>query len=118
MPDTSRKFPKLWTPDDVAEYMRVTRQTVYAFIKESDIPFKRIGRVGAKLKRLVFVPEEVIAWIDSQDDTNDLHALHARRIEGLEILEVAEELKKEEAEKDEIEEMSDEEFLAKYGEIS
>jgi predicted DNA-binding transcriptional regulator AlpA len=52
-------FDKLiWGIDEVCTFTRYARGTVYNLVSEGEIPVRRRGRKG----RLVFVPNEVIAW--------------------------------------------------------
>jgi len=52
-------FDKLiWGIDEVCTFTRYARGTIYNFVSEGEIPVRRRGRKG----RLVFVPNEVMAW--------------------------------------------------------
>lgn len=52
-------FDKLiWGIDDVCTFTRYAKGTVYNLVSEGEIPVRRRGRKG----RLVFIPNEVMAW--------------------------------------------------------
>jgi len=56
-------FDKLiWGIDEVCTFTRYARGTVYNLVSEGEIPVRRRGRKG----RLVFVPNEVIAWFKGE----------------------------------------------------
>lgn len=52
----------LWRIGDVARYLRLSRNTVRRRMRDSDLPFRRIGGV------IRFLPAEVEAWAASQQD--------------------------------------------------
>ena len=54
-----RKIKKMLTVSDVKEYLSVTNETVYSWIKNSGLPAYRIG------KRWMFDKTELDAWIKS-----------------------------------------------------
>lgn len=47
---------ELWTPRDVADYLRVSRSTIYNLVGRRAIPHRRIGAL------IRFVPGEVRSW--------------------------------------------------------
>ena len=49
----------LWTVDDLALYLRLTRRAVYALVASTDVPRVRIG------VRLRFLPQAVQAWVSA-----------------------------------------------------
>lgn len=51
---------RLWTAEDVAEFLGLHPQTVYAKANRGEIPSFKVG-----VKRR-FRPEEIEAWLDSQ----------------------------------------------------
>ncbi len=56
-------FDKLiWGIDEVCTFTRYARGTVYNLVSEGEIPVRRRGRKG----RLVFVPNEVMAWFKGE----------------------------------------------------
>jgi predicted DNA-binding transcriptional regulator AlpA len=63
MADVKAVAPKprpLWRAEDVAEYLRVPIKTLYKWrLEKHGPPCARIG------KHLRYVPEEVVAWVDS-----------------------------------------------------
>ena len=48
----------LWTVDDIAQRLRVSRRTVYAMVAQRRIPY--LKPPGTNLLR--FDPEEILAW--------------------------------------------------------
>jgi excisionase family DNA binding protein len=50
----------LWTADDLASYLRLTRRAVYALVASTNVPRVRIG------VRLRFLPQAVQAWVKTQ----------------------------------------------------
>lgn len=60
MPDTTRNEPeRLWTAEEVAEFLGLHPQTVYAKSRSGEIPSHKIGRA------LRFRPSEVQAWVEA-----------------------------------------------------
>ena len=53
---------KLMTVDELAEYLRTTPGTVYAWKSMGVIPVKCVKKIGRKL---LFVAQEVDAWLSS-----------------------------------------------------
>jgi excisionase family DNA binding protein len=51
----------LWVIEDVAEYLKVSVDTVRNHIKLRNLPFKRKGRL------MYFRRAEIDAWVDSED---------------------------------------------------
>lgn len=47
----------LWTVEDVAAYLRLHKQTVYAMCKDSRLPFSRAN------SQYRFLPQEIRAWV-------------------------------------------------------
>ena len=61
MPNGSRNEPeRLWTAEDVAAFLGLHPQTVYAKSRAGEIPSHKIGR------SLRFRPSEVQAWVEEQ----------------------------------------------------
>jgi excisionase family DNA binding protein len=50
----------LWTAEDVAGYLRVSRKTVYHWAEAGTIPHRKLGAL------LRFVPAEVRAWAEGR----------------------------------------------------
>ena len=59
MDQDEKKFEKMLTVADIREYLSVTNETVYNWIKKSDLPAYRIG------KRWMFDKSELDVWIKS-----------------------------------------------------
>jgi excisionase family DNA binding protein len=59
---------QLWLVDDVAEYLRISREEVYRLVQRLEIPHTRIFR----RKGLRFRPEEIEEWLSSH------HGPHAK----------------------------------------
>ena len=57
------KFERMLTVADIREYLSVTNETVYNWIKKTDIPAHRVG------KRWMFDKAELDAWIKSGKST-------------------------------------------------
>lgn len=63
---------RLWTVEDVAEYLSVRESVIRYWVKNREIPFVRIGR------QVRFVPQDIIEWIATKGnsprfvDTRDL----------------------------------------------
>lgn len=53
--------PLLWTPDQVATYLQLSRQHIYRLAKQHRLPFVRIGN------SLRFRPAEIEAWIAAKE---------------------------------------------------
>jgi excisionase family DNA binding protein len=53
------KFERMLTVADIRKYLSVTNETVYNWIKKTDIPAHRVG------KRWMFDKAELDAWIKS-----------------------------------------------------
>jgi excisionase family DNA binding protein len=51
--------PRLWTPEELAEYLGVTLHCVYAWSSKGGGP--RVLRVGARLR---YRPADVDEWLD------------------------------------------------------
>lgn len=52
-------FNKLiWGIDEVCEFTRYAKGTIYNFVSRGDIPYRR----GRK-KKLIFIPAEIIDWL-------------------------------------------------------
>jgi excisionase family DNA binding protein len=61
---------KLWTAEELAEYLNVSKAAIYAMVYRKEIPFLKIGR------RVRFRCESVEEWIaegcpDSQDHSRN-----------------------------------------------
>lgn len=53
------ELERMFTVADVQRYLSVTRETVYAWIKNTDIPAIRVG------KRWMFDQKELEKWVKS-----------------------------------------------------
>lgn len=51
---------RLWTAEEVAEYLGMHPQTVYAKARKGEIPSLKIGQARR------FRPEEIDEWVDDQ----------------------------------------------------
>ena len=51
----------LWDIDEVAQYLKVTRDTIYRWIDKKDLPGMKIG------KKWLFRRSDIDAWLDSVD---------------------------------------------------
>ena len=68
MSSTTNKRPAVMTVDDVSQYLRVCRATVYRLAKRHKIP---VGRVG---KHLRFRREVIDEWLTNMERKNhDAH---------------------------------------------
>ena len=56
----------LWTVDDLALYLRLTRRAVYALVASTDVPRVRIG------VRLRFLPQAVQEWVSAHAKSQSL----------------------------------------------
>ena len=52
----------LWTPKQVAEYLNVKAQTVYAWVKQGVIPHIVVSR-GRRKACLRFRPDDIEDWL-------------------------------------------------------
>lgn len=51
----------LWDAADVAEFLKVDKETVYRWVKARDLPHIKLGRLTR------FVPESVRTWATEQE---------------------------------------------------
>jgi excisionase family DNA binding protein len=51
---------KRMTPREVAEYLGLTRQSVYYYVRAGKMPFTRIGQT-----RLLFNRDDIDAWLEA-----------------------------------------------------
>lgn len=51
---------RIWTIDDVALFLGLSKKTIYNKTSRGEIPFRKPKRGG----RLYFLPEEILNWID------------------------------------------------------
>jgi excisionase family DNA binding protein len=58
---THEAFESLWTPKDVAEYLRASRSWVYQRAEAGDLPCLRLGGL------LRFDPEAIRAWVKGRE---------------------------------------------------
>ena len=81
-------FPEIMTPDQAAEYLQVSRETVYRYIRQGKLAASRLGRSYRVPKRNLdlllwenrtqelplrqYTPEEVAAFL--REDTLDAKA--------------------------------------------
>lgn len=53
------QIPELWTAEEVANRLKINIKTLYSYVNQRRIPYRKIyGLVR-------FVPDEVCAWLDS-----------------------------------------------------
>lgn len=57
---------RLWTPEELAEYLGVTMHCVYAWSSRGGGP--KVVRVGARLR---YRPDDVEAWLDRVTDSHE-----------------------------------------------
>ncbi|MBT3585525.1 MAG: helix-turn-helix domain-containing protein [Halobacteriovoraceae bacterium] len=50
---------RIWTADEVADFLDVTVGHIYNLVNRREIPFKQKGKGG----RLYFIPQEIFDWI-------------------------------------------------------
>jgi excisionase family DNA binding protein len=62
-PTTRRR---LWTPDELADYLGVTKHCVYSWSSRGGGP--KVVRVGARLR---YRPDDVDEWLDRITDNQD-----------------------------------------------
>lgn len=61
--DTPRRFERLWTVDDVAEYLGVPVKTLYQW------RHRGYGPTGVRVGRYVrYRANDVVAWVESLDE--------------------------------------------------
>ena len=58
--------PRLWTPEELADYLGVTLHCVYAWSSRGGGP--KVLRVGARLR---YRPADVEEWLDRVTDGNE-----------------------------------------------
>lgn len=51
----------LWDVEEVAKYLKVSKDTIYRWLDTKNMPSKRIG------KKWLFRKEDIDAWIDECD---------------------------------------------------
>jgi len=57
---TSKLFDiQIWTIDDVANYLSVSKGHIYNLVSRNEIPFRKRGKRG----KLYFIPQEIFDWI-------------------------------------------------------
>jgi excisionase family DNA binding protein len=64
--DKSSGRRRLWTPDELAEYLGVTLHCIYSWSSHGGGP--TVIRVGARLR---YRPDDVEAWLDRITDNQD-----------------------------------------------
>lgn len=64
--DRSTARRRLWTPDDLADYLGVTLHCIYAWSSRGDGP--KVLHVGGRLR---YRPEDVDEWLDRVTDGRD-----------------------------------------------
>jgi excisionase family DNA binding protein len=57
--------PRILTPDDVAEILRVSRRKINQLVAAGEIPFVRIGK-----RRIRFNREAVVKWFREENTAN------------------------------------------------
>lgn len=50
-------FENLWTVADLAEYLRVSKQTIYDWVHKREIPFHKVNRL------VRFRPSQIEKWL-------------------------------------------------------
>lgn len=55
-----RALPELLTPDDVATWLRITKQAVYDMVHRGEIPASCIVKIGTRLR---FDAEALRRWL-------------------------------------------------------
>jgi excisionase family DNA binding protein len=60
--------PEILTPDEVAEFLRVSRRTINNLVATEAIPFVRIGRRVVRFKR-----HAVTKWLRERNNKNEVH---------------------------------------------
>ena len=53
---------RIWTIEDVALILGLSRGTIYNKTSRREIPFRKRG------KRLYFIPDEILNWIEEGDN--------------------------------------------------
>ena len=68
MVSTNNRNPAVMTVDDVSQYLRICRASVYRLVKRRKIPVSRVG------KRLRFRKETIDEWLtDMERNNHDTH---------------------------------------------
>ena len=57
-------FEKLWTVEELSEYLKVSVKTIYDWVHKKTIPFQKINRL------LRFRPSEIEKWLSHQKENN------------------------------------------------
>jgi excisionase family DNA binding protein len=60
----NKNFPEIMTLSEVAQYLRVTRQTIYNHLWKKQIPGYRVGRHWR------FKKSEIDKWLSTQTEKN------------------------------------------------
>ncbi len=55
----------LWDVEEVAKYLKVSKDTIYRWIETKQMPTVRVG------KKWLFRKEEIDAWLDSMKSTSN-----------------------------------------------
>ena len=55
----------LWDVEEVAKYLKVSKDTIYRWIETKQMPTVRVG------KKWLFSKEEIDAWLDSMKSTSN-----------------------------------------------
>jgi excisionase family DNA binding protein len=56
--------PKFLTVEEVAELLRVSPRSVYDWVSQRQIPFRKAGR------RTIFLLDEILEWTSERQSTN------------------------------------------------
>jgi excisionase family DNA binding protein len=70
-------FPEIMTPDQAAEYLQVSRETVYRYIRQGKLVASRLGRTYRVPKRNL----DLLLW-ESRTRQMPLRQYTAKEVEG------------------------------------
>ena len=60
--------PRLMNVNEAAEFLRVAPKTVYGFVSQRRIPYRKAGR------RLLFLESDLISWTQPPERKRRMHA--------------------------------------------
>jgi excisionase family DNA binding protein len=60
--------PRLMNVKEAAEFLRVSPKTVYGFVSQRRIPYRKAGR------RLLFLESDLISWTQPPERKRRMHA--------------------------------------------
>jgi len=58
--NTHLLFEKLWTVEELSEFLQVSDKTIYDWVHKKSIPYQKINRL------LRFRPSEIEKWLSNQ----------------------------------------------------